>query len=89
MSGSIRAGTANSAAGGSYADQRTRVSDPSSFSRVESGYKTMDKILANEKLSKSKLKFYIAIPIYELNDNEHFEFTDEMLEMLQTEFNEV
>lgn len=66
MSGSVRAGTANSASAGSFADQRTRVSDPASFTRAESGFRTMDKILANDKLTRG-----------------------EMLEMLQTEFNDV
>ena len=64
MSGSVRAGTANSAsAGGSFADERTRISDPASFTRVENGFRTMDRILANDKLTRGKLLKHTYSPI--------------------------
>ena len=46
-------------------DDRTRVSD-GSYSRVEQGYRNMDKILANDRIQRGKyfLKYYILQSIF-------------------------
>jgi hypothetical protein len=38
----------------SYRDDRTRVSD-GSYSRIEQGYRNMDKILANERMPRGEM----------------------------------
>jgi hypothetical protein len=47
------AGNLSAADASSLIDDRTRVSD-ASISRVETGYRNMDKILANDKLTRGK-----------------------------------
>ena len=54
------------------------------MSRAELGYKNMDKILANDKLTRGKKH-----NLYYFINNFSSYFIGEMLEMLQTEFSEV
>lgn len=85
MNAAGRAGNLSANDASSLLDDRTRVSD-NSLSRAELGYKNMDKILANDKLSRGKKKItYIHYNI----SNLLFSIIGEMLEMLQTEFSEV
>jgi hypothetical protein len=57
--GSRVAGNLSANDASSLVDDRTRVSD-GSVSRVEAGYRNMDKILANDKLTRGKHPFFFT-----------------------------